>query len=304
MIRTITVINRLNETLELDLFHPEKSGFAIEDVTGLGPVRASVNLAEFSTMDGAVYNSAHIPSRNIVMKLILLPKPDIETTRQLSYKFFPIKQRVKLVIDTDNRLLETTGYVEANEPIIFSKQETLQVSIICPYPFFYSSGPGSEQYTTFTGLEKKFTFPWSNESTTTKLLKMGDILKNQIATVFYAGDNEIGITIEMEFLGDVGDLTIANLTTGDLMEIKKSRIIAITGNQLKQGDKVFINTIKGEKSIILLRGGVETNILNALDKDASWFQIIKGDNVFHFDTTEGLVNILFAVRNRIIYEAI
>ncbi len=304
MIKSITVTNHLRESLKMELAFPERSGFAVQEITGLGPVKANINISNFSTLDGGIYNSSRIPSRNIVMNLVLLHNPDIETTRQLSYKFFQIKKQIKLVIETDNRYVETYGYVESNEPIIFSKMQTTQISIICPNPFFFTSGPDTEQITIFSGFDKKFEFPWSNESTTEKLIITGIIQKNTMQTVFYQGDGDVGINIEIAATGNVGDITIANLTTGEVMKIESAKLLALTGSSIKLGDEIFINTVKGEKSISLLRDGAHINILNALDKDVSWFQLVKGDNVFHFDSNEGVANLFFRIRNKVIYEGL
>ena len=67
-------------------------------------------------MDGSIFASARATERNIVLTLILLPIPSIESVRQKTYSFFPIKKAVTLLVETDNRLVETTGYVESNEP--------------------------------------------------------------------------------------------------------------------------------------------------------------------------------------------
>jgi hypothetical protein len=304
MIKSITVYNHLDESIQLELAFPEKSGFAIQQISGLGPVKATINTADFSTMDGSIYNSARISARNIVMTLIFLDNPNVETMRQLSYKYFPIKKRIKLVIETDNRLAEIYGYVESNEPVIFSQRETTQISIICPNPYFYSSGLEGEQLTIFSGFEKRFQFPWSNESVTEKLIETGVILKNQTQTVYYQGDGDVGINIEMVAMGSIGNITIANLTTGEVMILDSAKLESLTGSAIVLGDELYISTIKGQKSIILLRNGEYINIINCLDKDVSWFQLVKGDNVFHFDADEGVANLAFRIKNKIIYEGV
>ena len=130
MIRSVTVINHLGEPLKMELGRPELSGFLIKEITGLGPPKANINSTENSTDDGSVFNSARLDARNIVLTMVLYPTPTIEDTRQLSYKYFPIKKPLTLVFETDNRVCEISGYVESNTPDIFSKQESIQVSII------------------------------------------------------------------------------------------------------------------------------------------------------------------------------
>lgn len=58
MIKSITVTNPKGESLELDLFHPEKSGLIVKSITGLGPPKANINSTDLATADGALYSSA------------------------------------------------------------------------------------------------------------------------------------------------------------------------------------------------------------------------------------------------------
>lgn len=301
MIKSITVTNHLNESIKLELGFPERSGFLIQEISGLGPVKADINVSELSSIDGSIYNSARLPSRNIVFKMVLLESPTIEDTRQKSYKYFPIKKRVRLLIETTNRTAEIFGYVESNEPIIFSRQETTQISIVCPNPYFYSEG---KQITTFTGIEKVFSFPFSNESLSDKLLIMGNILKNQIQTVLYEGDSEIGFNIEIHAVGTAKHVMIYNVNTLENMKIDTDKLIALTGQPIIMGDSIFISTIKGDKSIQLLREGVYYNIINCLDRDATWMFLRKGDNVFAFDAEEGGADLYFRIINQVIYQGI
>lgn len=304
MIKSITVTNHLNESLKLELGFPERSGFLIQEISGLGPVKADINVSELSSVDGSIYNSARLPSRNIVFKLALLESPTIEDTRQKSYKYFPVKKRVRLLIETTNRTAEIFGYVESNEPIIFSRQETTQISIVCPNPYFYSAGPKGKRITSFTGFEKVFSFPFSNEALSDKLLIMGNLLKNQIQTVLYDGDSEIGFNIEIHAVGTAEHVMIYNVNTLENMKIDTDKLIAMTGQPIINGDSIFISTIKGNKSIQLLRGGVYYNIINCLDRDATWMFLRKGDNVFAFDAEEGSSNLYFRIINQVIYQGI
>ena len=115
-----------------------------------------------------------LDKRNIVMNLIFLQSPieTIEDIRQKSYKYFPIKKKIYITIETDNHISETEGYVESNEPDIFSDMEGTSISIICPNPFFYSKKLNE---TIFSGVESAFEFPFENNSITEPLLELGFI---------------------------------------------------------------------------------------------------------------------------------
>lgn len=302
MIHSITVTNYLGDSLTLTLSRPEESGFIVMSVTGLGPAKANINTTEISTNDGALYNSARVTSRNIVLSLRFLFDPTIEDVRQKSYKFFPIKREVTLVIETDNRRSRITGYVESNEPDIFSEEEGCEISIICPDPYFYDAS--SDMNTSFSGVEPLFEFPFSNESLTENLLEMSEIVDVPERVILYQGDAEIGVTISIKAIGDAGDITIYNITTEESMMISSSLIETLTGYAIKDKDEIIITTMTGNKSVTLLRDGIRTNILNCIDRNSDWFRLVKGENTFAYEATEGQNNLQMVIENEIAYEGV
>lgn len=304
MIKSVTVTNYIGESIKLDLTNPEESGFLVKSITGLGAGSATINMTEVATNDGAYFNSARLSSRNIVLSLIFLWKPTIEDVRQLSYKYFPIKKKVTLLFETDNRLAEIEGYVETNEPNIFSKQEGSDISIICPNPFFYSGGPDGTNVTIFSGVAPMFEFPFSNESLSQDLLEMGSINNRTSQVVLYTGDSDIGVTMVIYALGPAENITIYNTATRQSMRINTNKIEQITGSGIVAGDEITICTLKEQKSISLVREGVAYNILNCLEKNTEWLSLVKGENVFAYEADYGADNLQFRVENRTIYEGL
>lgn len=304
MIKSVTVTNYIGESIKLDLMNPEESGFLVKSITGLGAGSATINMTEVATNDGAYFNSARLSSRNIVLSLIFLWKPTIEDVRQLSYKYFPIKKKVTLLFETDNRLAEIEGYVETNEPNIFSDQEGSDISIICPNPFFYSGGPDGTNATIFSGVAPMFEFPFSNESLSQDLLEMGSINNRTSQVVLYTGDSDIGVTMVIYALGPAENITIYNTATRQSMRINTNKIEQITGSGIVAGDEITICTLKEQKSISLVREGVAYNILNCLEKNTEWLSLVKGENVFAYEADYGADNLQFRVENRTIYEGL
>lgn len=304
MIKALTVTNYLGEEVRMELMSPEKSGFVIESITGLGPGTSDINVTELATNDGALYNSARLGSRNIVITLSFLFDKTIEDVRQKSYQYFPIKKQVRLLFETDNRVCEIHGYVETNDPVIFSQKQTTQISIICPNPYFYSVGKNGTNTTVFNGVEPLFEFPFSNESVDVPLLECSMIQNVTEQTVYYTGDAETGIVIVIDAIGEASNITIYNVTTREVMKIDTDRLSEITGSGIIKGDQIVISTIKGDKTITLLRNGYYTNILNCLSKDAKWFQLTKGDNLFAYTAETGISNLNFRIENRIVYEGV
>ena len=301
MIQGITVTNPSGDSLTLDLRRPELSGFLISNITGIGPVVATINSTEFASSDGSKHNSARLSSRNIVLSLIFLENPTIEVTRLLSYKFFPIKKKVHLIFATDGRLCQTEGYVESNEPDIFSQQESTQISIICDDPYFYSLDTNT---TVFSSIVPVLEFEFSNESTNTNVSEFGQVSTLTSGDVFYEGDADVGVIMHILATGEVTNLSIYNSSTGESMTLDTARLLAMTGFGIISGDQFYISTVKGDKYVILVRDGVETNALNILTKTSDWIRLVSGDNIIGYSADEGVENVQLRIENSVLYEGI
>lgn len=307
MIYSLAVTNYLGDRIRLELGRPENTGFLIKSITGLGPVKANVNTTEVATNDGSMFNSARLSQRNIVIQLAFMHSiygEDIEEVRQKLYKYFPIKKNVELIIETDNRYVRTTGYVESNEPDIFSKQEGSQISIICPDPYFYSASEDGNNVTDFYSIDPQFEFPFSNESLSEPLLVFGEIQIKTDGVITYQGDSEIGVMIYIHAIGPATNINIYNTETREVMSIDTDKLEKLTGKGIVASDDIIINTLKGEKSISLVREGKSYNILNCLDKNTDWFTLTKGDNIFAFTAESGVTNLQFRIENKVIYEGV
>jgi hypothetical protein len=307
MVKSFTITNYLGDSIKLEMGRPEKSGFLVKSVSGLGPSKANIITTEVSTNDGSLFNSARLNQRNIVFEFIFVETingESIEDVRQKSYKYFPLKKNLDLLIETDNRIVKTIGYVESNEPNIFSSQEGTQISIICPDPHFYSAGPDGNNTTVFYGVESVFEFPFSNESLTDSLITFGNIHLKTENVITYKGDTEIGVTIHIHAIGEAENITIYNTGTREIMRIDTTKLESLTGSGIVAGDDIIIKTQKGDKSITLIREGKTTNILNCLDKGTDWFTLAKGDNIFAFTAESGVTNLQFRIENKVIYEGV
>ena len=307
MIYSFAITNYLGDRVKLELGKPEVSGFLIKSVTGLGPVKANVNTTEVVTNDGSMFNSARLSQRNIVFQLAFVETvygETIEDIRQKSYKYFPAKKSVEIVIETDNRYVKIKGYVESNEPDIFSSQEGTQISIICPDPYFYSAGEDGNNVTDFYTIDPMFEFPFSNESLTDPLLIFGEIQIKTEGVITYHGDSEIGVVIYIHAIGPATNINIYNTETREVMMINTTKLEKLTGKGLVASDDIVINATKGEKSITLVREGASYNILNCLDKNTDWFILSKGDNIFAFTAETGVTNLQFRIENQVIYEGV
>ena len=284
MIKSLTVTNPKGESLKLELTNPWESGLIVREITGLGPSRASIISQPLSSADGSIFSSARVENRQILITLQPIDGPDVETYRQKTYRYFPVKKEVTLLVETDNRTAEARGYVESNTPNIFSKEETIQISIVCTDPYFYET---RNEEIAFSGVLPAFEFPFSNESLTEPLLEFGEIRLDTRAVLEYKGDADTGMYITIHVLGNTGNITIYNVDTYERITIDVAKIQKVTGKKVGAGDDIIISTMSGAKSVLLLRDGMYTNVISAVGKNPDWFQLSSGDNIFAYSAQDG-----------------
>lgn len=276
------------------------SGFLIRSIDGLGPPKININTTDLFNIDGSVFNSARAEKRNIVLDIVFFGT-DIESLRQKSYRYFSVKKPLTLTIETDNRISQAVGYVESNEPNIFSSEESTQISIVCPYAFVSAL---NFQKTIISGLEATFEFPFSNESVIEPLLVFSNLWERYSAYVVYKGDADTGAIITLSAIGDAKNITVANLDTREQIKIDTDKMAQLTGKGFQMGDSIIISTVPGDIYVKLLRDGDYYNILNCADRSSQWFLLTKGNNHLGYVAEEGTTNIRMYVENKVWYEGV
>ena len=289
-----------SESLELVLADPDSSGLAITKITGIGEPDADINITEMAGSDFGAFNSARYTKRNVVLS-IKYWGDDIEASRIKCNKYFPTKKMIKLRFVTDYRDCYLSGYVEKNDPDIFSKASSCQISIVCPDRYFYSEDLIT---TDFSHLEPRFFFPFcdGNEDE----IEFGELIVEKEKSLYYEGDGETGLTIELHALGIVKGFVLYNSNTNEQIGIDDTALATITGSGIVERDTIVINTRKGQKSVVLVRDGITTNIINALIKNPrpSWFELSAGDNVLAYTATEGEYDLILNMYHRNTYKGI
>lgn len=310
MIKSVTAVNFKGESIKMDLFNPESSGFIIIKIDGIGPGKATVTKNDSKVYDGGTITSARLPSRNIKMEIQFLWVNSIEDVRHKSYKYFPLKKPITLIFETDTRTVEIEGVVESNEPDIFSSEESTNISIICPDPYFYASGGNARSKTEFSGINAMFEIPsnagYSNESLTEALTEISTLYIQSERGIMNYGEVDIGVVISIKPLAVVkGILTISNVTLGQNMSFNLNKIKTITEQDFHLGDELIINTLRGKKSVTLVREGKNYNALSCIDTRTDWIYLTSGENTFtYYLDGEGIEDLQFSVTNSILYEGV
>lgn len=209
MIKSVTITNFKEETLKIELANPWPSGLIIERIEGLGPPQINVNVTELATTDGGTYNSSKGQSRNIVFTFRFIDFPTIEDSRHLTYRYFPLKRPVQLSFETTNRTLVITGYVESNEPDIFSSEEGCTISLLCPDPWFYAGG---DDKTVFSGVIPRFEFPFPPLElapiTPQKMARSARVVSDGVVQILYPVDGATASSLSFPLVFKVGDISL------------------------------------------------------------------------------------------------
>ena len=298
MFKSVTVTNYRGDSLALPLTWPNDAGLLISKIDGITPGNVQVNSQDFAVLDGGVYNSSRMETRNITIEFYygrpgMIPaidNHDVETARHIAYRYFPVKTQVRLDFLTEERNLSIWGYVESNDTDIFSEHEKGQVSIVCPDPYFYEHDTVSYVLGSYVA---EFEFPFSNESLTEPLICFSDYGRKNAYDVDYQGDIEVGATIRIHFLEDpiIPSLTIYDVSHNKKLELNFSSIESDTGIELKQYGDIVVSSVRGEKDIYYERFGSRRSIIGAFDiMNFPWMYLTPGVNQFMFDFEDEYLN--------------
>lgn len=276
---TLKIENRFGDVLEVT----HNKNYIVPKVEGLNPPKARINTSNIAGMDGALFNSAKVETRNIV--LTVLPQEPIEENRLALYKYAQVKQWCKIYYSNGAVSVQIEGYVETIEGSLFTRPQSFQISIICPQPYFEAL---FEIYNDISSLISNFEFPFAIESPG---IEFSYINHETLSTVTNVGDTETGILIYITARGQVKNPIIYDNNTGGSMKLN------IT---LADRDQVIINTNSGERSVKLISGSTETNIIAKLQSGAEWFTLYPGENIFSYDADSGedLMSIVFRHRTK------
>ena len=240
-------------------------------ITGLNPPPAQINTTNISGMDGARFNSSKLGTRNIVIMLRI--NGNVEDNRQELYRFFRTKDVCTFYFSNDNRDVLIQGYVETVECDLFEQGQTMQISIICPYPYFQAI---QNVIVDISNEVATFSFPFSINHG--EPIPFTNYISNRVTNVKNNSETETGVMIGIYVLSDVGKIQIKDTDTGDSLTLVYSFL---------ENDRIVINTEKGNKNISLIRNGVEANLFTALQEGSVFFQLKVGDNHFGYLVNDG-----------------
>jgi hypothetical protein len=236
----------------------------IRSIDGLGPVKANINTSQYGSIDGEYFYGSNTPKRNIVLTVGLNPNwatQSVAALRRIVYSYFMPESFVKLrFTSTHLPVVEIEGYVESCEPNIFSPDTEIQISIVCPQPFF-----SAVSATAVSG----------------PIQTMGD---TATIDVNYEGDIATG------FIVDIGNNALTYNTFYKIVnKTPTTQTFELTSaTNTAPYNFMRLSTVKGDK-FIRLYNTTDFTFVDELGKMAaggSWMPLVKGVNKMQFQTDD------------------
>lgn len=240
-------------------------------VDGLTPAAAIISSTVVGTLDGEKFSASRTDKRNIVITVSFVREP--ERCRIQMYRFFQPNKPVRLFITTDTRDVYIDGYVESAEGNLFESGQKMQISVICPDPYFrLAAKAAGEIGHVIDMLEFPVVLPAEG-------IVFSEINTTGSSKVINEGDASTGVEIKLTASDIVSGITIYNTDTGESFSIPNI--------SMAEGNEIIINTVNGRKKAIMNTGTGTVNIISELADHVDWFQIEPGVNTFSIECTSG-----------------
>lgn len=239
--------------------------YKVRNIDGLGPVKANISTIESGIDPGGIYLSGKDGVRNIVITMGFDPDYNagwsLTDIRNRLYEVFMPQSKVELEFTTEHKgVLLIDGIVESHEPVIFSKDPLVQISIICVDPYFRTTAP-----------ETVVNVP--SEA-------------SDMPIFFIPFDGEVPVGFKMEY-------TLANdKPSGTILMSslpREGENYFQVGMPFLIGDKVMFSTVKGDRYVRYIRNAATNNALPFFSGSLIQNKLRRGQNYFQF-TDYGWIN--------------
>lgn len=278
----LTVKNESGEKMELS----HNPRFTVVKVEGLNPPPANIGMTKIASAHGSRKNTASIPSRNLTITLKI--NSPVAENRIDMYKYFKTGEDVTIYFKNEVRNVFIEGIVESVEGSLFTNNETFQISILCPQPFFKDVDYFISEIAKITAL---FEFPFEIEEGGKEFSTYDQY---RVSEIFNTGDTDTGILIRLEAEGTVIDPIIWNSSTREFFGVSI---------WMEAGDVLEISTMFSNKYIHYTQAG-NTAIVNRLSdkiEGSTWLQLHPGQNSFTYTTEEGDDNVKLTFTGNSLY---
>lgn len=140
MLTNVRISNPNSESVNIGLEYLNgRAGYTIRDISGLGPMGATIAHTNHPIIPGGVYHSSTLNTRNVVIRMGFNPdhmagKTVQDLRREVQRVAMPGTPVVVRLWTDGVYDRYFNGYVETVEPVIFSQDPEVQISILCTDP--------------------------------------------------------------------------------------------------------------------------------------------------------------------------
>lgn len=266
-----------------------KSPYTITDIQGLNPPTATINTSQIALLDGGKYNSGKVDMRQINIAFAI--EYSAEYNRIQVFKVLKSKQWLRMYYKSDMRDVYIDGYIQSIDISYFDMKQIVTCAMICPSPFFKDAQIIVNE---IKNIISAFHFPFS--STESPQLIMGYYSNDTGLTIENDGDLDTGLIIELYARSPVTNPKIFNYITQNFIGLNYS---------MQTADLITIDTRKGEKTVTLLRGGVEYNLFNYVIKGSTWLQLEADGSTFVYEVGTGaLADLMVTFKHSNLFEGV
>lgn len=281
MIKGLAVRNARGETYDFPLEGVSANGIIVTEIDGIGPVKAEVSMEGVYNVDGGLFTGVKTGARNIVASFAL-PESNPQDRRRVLYRAFPVKEKVLVNVLTVARTYTIDAYVESVAPSIFTPIQTVQVSLICPFPYFRQVEAYSSGGTDFTAVTSKFTFPISTPPD--KIF--GDTTRSSIMTVDYLGDAPVGALFRFALKDNPGTVSIINHKVGGEWKMDFNIYKRIMNYTPGVGDTLEVDARDENLYAVVWRNnGQRVLVTGMVEFGSVWPKLYPGENRLEVRTT-------------------
>lgn len=256
----LAVRNTRGEMLSLT----DTKKYTVTKIDGLTAAGCSINTSAVAGQDGEMFHSSRINKRNIV--ITVLPEDPVDENRIQLYRFFSEKENIRLFYKNRIRDVYIDGRVETLNGDLFSMKEEIQISIICPDPFFAKVGDDvrTVRYSPVIQLTE---FPYAMPE---EGMALSEIIMDDME-LYNEGTVKTGATFHVTVQQRMNEFCIYSRQENGRIGVRYSFL---------PYDNVYINTGKGEKGIWLVRDGTRYNLLKNRIAESAWISVLPGINKF------------------------
>lgn len=267
----LTFENERGDTFTLSPASDMTTPYAIVDIDGINPPKATINTSQLALIDGAQFNSAKLGMRTINVAFVI--QNDAAANRVNVYKVLKTKHPVNVYYKSETRDVYISGYVESVEVDYGGNPQKISVAVLCPYPYWQAAQSIVNDLSSVIGM-----FHFAFASTETPELVFGYIDPIVSIEVENGGDIETGIIIELYASEAIENPKVIDYETGEYIQLEMT---------MEQADLITIDTRIGHKTATLLRDGATSSVFNAVAKGSTWLQLAIGGSTFTYTADGG-----------------